>query len=139
MIGYKKKALEKFDLPSIFQVFFCKARKKYICNKCREEISVGEVYWESKTISSYLVDPGYKYHLDCVQRDDILNEKKYQSWDYIEEKMVKEGDKEQCPKCGVLMFAYPVVIEGVGNGFKCTNCGFEDIPDNFGDKKLVMK
>ena len=72
MKDYKKQALEKFNLPIEYQVFFLKNRKERYCNKCEKLIAINEVYFCEKHISSYFVDYSYSYHIDCISKSDIL-------------------------------------------------------------------
>jgi len=89
MKKYKKQALEKFNLPIEYQVFFLKNRIEYrYCEKCKKIIPIGEVYFCEKIISSYLVDYFYSYHLDCVSKSDILKLINSSDFDYIKEKLI---------------------------------------------------
>lgn len=91
MKEYKKQALEKFDLPIVYQVFFLKNRKEHrYCHVCEQIIPIGEVYFCHKLVASYIVDYFDSRHIGCVSKSDILKLVDTSDFDYIEEQLAKE-------------------------------------------------
>jgi len=89
MKEYKKQAIKKFNLPIEYSVFFLKNRKEHrYCYVCEKIISIGEVYFCHKLISSYFVDYFDSRHIDCVSKSDILKLVDASDFDYIKEKLI---------------------------------------------------